>query len=74
MYQRKSNSWVKHYDFIIWDLICLLASFVFADLFRHGNLFVYRNELYRNMGIFLVLVDCVVIFLNNTFKNVLKRG
>ena len=47
MYQRKSNSWVKHYDFIIWDLICLQASFM--------------------------LVDCVVIFLNSTFKNVLKR-
>ena len=74
MYQRKSNSWVKHYDFIIWDMICLQASFVLAYLFRHGNLFVYRNELYRNMGIFLVLVDCVVIFLNSTFKNVLKRG
>lgn len=74
MYQRKSNSWKKHYDFIIWDLICLLASFVLADLFRHGNLFVYRNELYRNTGIFLVLTDCMVILLNNTFKNVLKRG
>ena len=74
MYQRKSNSWVKHYDFIIWDMICLQASFVLAYLFRHGNLFVYRNELYRNMGIFLVLVDCVVISFNSTFKNVLKRG
>ena len=74
MYQRKSNSWVKHYDFIIWDLICLQAGFILAYLARHGNLFVYRNELYRNMGIFLVLVDCVVISFNSTFKNVLKRG
>ena len=74
MYQRKSNSWIKHYDFIIWDLICLQAGFILAYLVRHGNLFVYRNELYRNMGIFLVLVDCVVISFNSTFKNVLKRG
>lgn len=74
MYQRKSNSWVKHFDFIIWDIICLQASFVLAYLIRHGTFFLYRNESYRNMGIFLVLVDCVVIFFNNTFKNVLKRG
>lgn len=74
MYQRKSNSWVKHYDFIIWDLICLQVAFVLAYVIRHGNVLVYGNVLYRDMGIFLVLVDCVVIFFNNTFKNVLKRG
>lgn len=74
MYQRKSNSWVKHYDFIIWDLICLQASFMLAYLLRHNGSFVYSNELYREMGIFFVLVDCVAIILNNTLKNVLKRG
>lgn len=74
MYQRKSNSWAKHYDFIIWDLICLQAAFVLAYVIRHKNIQVYNNELYRNMGLLLVLLDYVVIFSNNTFKNVLKRG
>ena len=74
MYQRKTNSWVKHYDFILWDLICLQVSFILAYMLRHGWSFVYRNPLYRDMGMFLLLVDCVVIFYNNTFKNVLKRG
>lgn len=74
MYQRKSNSWVKHYDFIIWDLICLQAGFVLAYVIRHESLQVYHNNLYRDMGLFLLLLDCVVIFMNNTFKNVLKRG
>lgn len=74
MYQRKSNNWAKHYDFIIWDLICLQASFILAYLLRHNGAFVYSNELYVNMGLFFMLVDCVVIFVNNTFKNVLKRG
>ena len=74
MYQRKTNSWVKHYDFILWDLICLQVSFILAYMLRHGWSFVYRSSLYRDMGLFLLLVDCVVIFYNNTFKNVLKRG
>lgn len=74
MYQRNTNSWAKHYDFIIWDLICLQASFLLAYLLRHGGAFVYRSALYRNMGLFLMLVDCIAIFVNNTFKNVLKRG
>ncbi len=74
MYQRKPNSWVKHYDFILWDLICLQAAFILAYLIRHGNLNVYKIDLYRDMGLFFVLVDCVIIFINNTFKNVLKRG
>ena len=74
MYQRKSNSWAKHADFIIWDLICLQVGFVLAYLIRHKNLQIYSNDLYRDMGLFLMLLDCVVIFVNNTFKNVLKRG
>ena len=74
MYQRKLNSWVKHYDFIIWDLICLQAAFMLAYLLRHRGAFVYGNALYRDMGIFLVLMDCIVLIFNNTLKNVLKRG
>lgn len=32
-----------------------------AYVIRHKNLQVYNNELYRNMGLFLMLLDCVVI-------------
>lgn len=74
MYQKKSNNWLKHYDFILWDLLCLQAALVLAYAFRHGNITLYAQELYRNMAMFLLLGNCVVIFLNNTFKNVLKRG
>lgn len=41
---------------------------------RNGWEFIYSKPSYRDMGVVLVLVDCVVIFSNNTFKNVLKRG
>ena len=36
MYKKKTQSWVKHVDFIILDMLCLNVAFVAAYLYRHG--------------------------------------
>lgn len=74
MYKKRENGWIKHFDFIIWDLICLQVAFLLAYFLRHGNFAAYDRELYRNMGLFLVFMDIAVIYFNETYKNVLKRG
>lgn len=74
MYKKASSGWLKHYDFIILDLLCLQLAFVIAYMLRHGMVNPYTKEIYFNMAIFLVLVDLAVIFFNETFSGVLKRG
>ena len=74
MYKKASSGWLKHYDFIILDLLCLQLAFVVAYMLRHGMVNPYTKEIYFNMAIFLVLVDLAVIFFNETFSGVLKRG
>lgn len=74
MYKKASSGWLKHYDFIILDLLCLQLAFVVAYMLRMGWVNPYTKEIYFNMAIFLVLVDLAVIFFNETFSGVLKRG
>lgn len=74
MYRKARNSWAKHLDFMILDLICLQAAFFLAYIIWQKNMALFSNYIYANLSIVLVLVDvCVLIFMN-TLKNVLKRG
>lgn len=74
MYKRRSKSWMKHFDFILFDVLCLQAAFLCAFLLRHGWLNPYQSFLYRNVALVLIALDVVVLFVCNTLKNVLKRG
>ena len=74
MYQKAKNSWIKHIDFVILDILCLQVSFFLAYLVRHRNLNLYSNSVYGNLSIVLILIDVCMMFFLNTCKNVLKRG
>ena len=74
MYRKETEGWLKHYDFILLDMLSLQLALVFSYAFCGNGINPYTNLLYRNMAIFLVLADAVVIFSLDTLKSVLKRG
>lgn len=74
MYKKKTQSWVKHIDFIILDMLCLNVAFVAAYLYRHGWCSPYQDEHYVDLAVILTLVDFAVLVINETMKNVLRRG
>lgn len=74
MYRKDSESWLKHADFIILDMICLQLAYVLAYIIRLQGICPYGNIIYRNMAVFLELADLLVIFTTDTMKSVLKRG
>lgn len=74
MYNRGHQGIFKHIDFILWDLLCLELAYLFAYWVRHGLSSPYAVHTYRNMALFLTLMDVVVIAMYGTLKNVLKRG
>ena len=54
------------------DLIMLQASYMLAYFIRnHG--WVYMQREYRNLGILLIFADLLVIVLNNSLHDVIKR-
>lgn len=74
MYRIKPQGWLKHLDFMVLDVFCLHIAFVLAYLTRQGLSNPYTNIIYLNILLVFTLVDVVVLIMNSTLKNVLKRG
>lgn len=74
MYQKQRIGWKKHLDFIVLDLICLYGSFLLAILIRHRSWKLLQNRLYWGMFFVFLFIQFSVAVLDESFKNVLKRG
>ncbi len=73
MYRVKAQSWLKHMDFILLDVLCLQISVALAYFVRHG----FQNPhvaSYYGILVVYILIDVCIIICNSTMKNVLKRG
>lgn len=74
MYKRTSQGWLKHLDFILVDLITQQIAFFLAYFIRQGGLLPYQSELYRTIGIFIAVLDFLVVVILDSMHNVVKRG
>lgn len=86
MYEKKKSSWLKHLDFTILDIVCLEVAYFLSFLLRHGwvlnqgaalgknTLNPFEDELYRQIAIVIVIVDLLVVFFRQTYKDIIRRG
>lgn len=74
MYKRSSDSWLKHWDFIILDMLCLQAAFLVAYAASGYGWDPYAIPLYRNMALFIEIADFLVLVAFKMMSDVLKRS
>ena len=74
MYRKKPKGWLKHWDFILLEIICLQVSYVLAYFIRHRELAFWHSDTYLAVAFFLLIDELVITYFSETFKNVLKRG
>ena len=74
MYKKENNSWLKHIDFVILDILCLQLAFILAYEIRVAKGIPYLNPLYENMAFVLVIFQLLVSFFGESFSGVLLRG
>ena len=75
MYKRNTQGWLKHLDFMLWDILALQAAYILGYMVRHGwGQWPYLRADYKSLAIILVVVDVLVTVLFNTMHNVVKRG
>ena len=74
MYKRTNQGWLKHIDFILWDVVALQLAFILAYIIRHGWLLAYFSMPYRRIAIMYTVVDILIAIMFNTMRNVMKRG
>ena len=74
MYRKKPKGWLKHWDFILLEIICLQISYVVAYFIRHREIAFWHSDTYLAVAFFLLIDELVITYFSDTFKNVLKRG
>ena len=74
MYRKKTSSWLKHWDFILLDLILLEVSYLFAQWLRHGTAYYREAPLYRNVFFTIAAIDLVVGLMMGSYRGILRRG
>lgn len=76
MYREKMPDWLKHFDFIILDIISLELSFTIAYFIRHGinSISIGLPDLYVNVALVLMVLDVIETVSDRGLANILKRG
>lgn len=74
MHTRTNNSWIKHFDFILADLLCLNVTFLFAYFLRMGIHNMYALSGYRMLVIVMMILHFCIAFFSNNYSGILARG
>ena len=74
MYFRKPQGLLKHWDFVLLDIVCLYIAFLIAFFIRHKHFQYWKDETYVALSLLMIVVSVVVSYFSETFKNVFKRG
>lgn len=70
----KKNGWLKHWDFILVDVLCLNLTFLAAYWIRLGFGNMYAEQDYRMMVILATALHFCIAFFTNCYSGILKRG
>ena len=74
MYEKAKNGWLKHLDFIVLDLICLQLSFSLSYFILQHLTFAYSVIFYRYQAIVLVILQLLIVFFTQPYKDIVRRG
>ncbi len=74
MYRKSIPSWLKHFDFLLLDIMCLHISFFLANYIGDLCRLPFSNQAYLHVSVFITFADLLVHIFFQSFKDVLKRG
>lgn len=74
MYNKNTNSLIKHIDFILQDIILFCLSFWFSYVVRHQSFNIFANRLYISYMVIIILLDMAGVVILRNYKNILYRG
>lgn len=74
MYKKSPQGWLKHWDFILLDIIVLQVAFIIAYFLRMGSGNPYENFLYRSEAVVFILCQIAMFFFGQPYQAILKRG
>lgn len=73
MYRKNQKGWIKHWDFILIDILCVEMAFLGSYIVRHINNVVENSELYLRLGLLLIVFDLMAMLINNSYEGIIQR-
>ena len=74
MYRKNDSTWLKHWDFIILDMVMLQITYVISYMIRMGIQNPYKNELYLTIGVVIGVADVCVASFTEPYHGIMRRG
>lgn len=74
MYRRKKRGWLKHFDFMVLDMLCLEFALIVACMVRNGICWPFDEDIYARLGVVIILIHVCAVFFLDSYKNIVKRG
>ena len=73
MHIRSKDSWLKHFDFIIWDILIYFVSFILSNYIYFGRLNRYPSQLMITVFLCISLPCFIIDLTYSPFSGVLRR-
>ncbi len=70
MYRKINSGWLKHWDFQLFDIICMEVALILAYLYRRPK---NMMAMYIRIGIALALIAIAVDFFSKNYENIIQR-
>ncbi|WP_192986689.1 sugar transferase [Carnobacterium mobile] len=74
MYRKANKGWLKHFDFIVVDILLLEAAFIVSYSIRFGFSTPFVTPDYSVWGVMLPILHILIIFFTEEYSGILKRG
>ncbi|MBO4835839.1 MAG: hypothetical protein J5483_06975, partial [Lachnospiraceae bacterium] len=75
MHRKTTNSFIKHLDFQIIDLILLAGAYVLAFLIRHNwAIPKYLFNYFIQFGIVILIIYLLIGIIGSSYKDILHRN
>jgi len=73
MHFEEKNSWIKHLDFIVINLISVIIAFMTAYFIKFGDFGFIHSYAWRSVLLIMCLINVVVTFMMNPFSDIFRR-
>ena len=75
MYKKYTSSWLKHIDFILFDILSMYISYFLAYWVRFGKLsLTFESDTYKEIAIMLLPLNLITVTCFQTLNGVLRRA
>ena len=74
MYRIANSGWLKHFDFMVFDIFLLEAAFIISYVIRFGASSPFASPIYAVLGVILPILHIFVVFFTEEYSGILRRG